>query len=112
MTKGNRTGVYVVASVIGLVVGLVVADRWFVNAMNDAFSEPSEETLEVIRDKAPQLDAKQAREVAETAGKKVLGKLSFRQRLRSCWPVYLIGTGLGIGAGCLAAACIAKAEEE
>jgi len=108
MMKGNRTGVYVVASVIGLVVGLVVADRWFVSAMNDAFSEPSEETLEMIRDKAPQLDAKQAREVAETAGKKVLDKLSFRQRLRSCWPVYLIGAGLGIGAGCLVAACITE----
>jgi len=108
MTKGNRAGVHVVASVIGLVVGLVVADRWFAGAMNDAFSEPSEETLEMIRDEAPQLDAKQAREVAETAGKKVLDKLSFRQRLRSCWPVYLIGAGLGIGAGCLVAACITE----
>lgn len=110
MTKGDRTGVYVIASIIGLVIGLVVADRWYVNAMSDAFSEPSKETLEMIRRESPQLNADQAREVAERAGETIMGELSFRQRVRSGWLFYVIGAGLGIGAGCFAASCITKKE--
>ena len=99
---------YVIASIIGTVIGLVVADRWHVDAMNDAFSEPSEEILETIRRKQPLLDANQAREIAEKAGVEIMGELSFRQRVRSGWLFYLIGAGLGIGVGCFAASCITE----
>lgn len=115
----NFAGLYVVLTLVGFAVGLVVGDTWFTRDMHRHIEEmlavPNPNELpQWVREKHGDSEAvrkcyAQNCERFATLANRVMDHIksrSFRHRFRDCWWAYLIVGGLGAGGGALVASVI------